>query len=162
MLLKARWAGEQSSASFFPRQKHHTRMIVVQPGIPQYFPRAQACILLAEDEALILEASKRILEKFGNTGWMRLLMDNPPWIPLRLHLKSMTLSITDMSMPKMNGRDLVKNILMLRPDIPVILCTGFHETFTPEAALERGNKAVCPEACDRPGTGRDGPGRTCP
>jgi CheY-like chemotaxis protein len=30
-------------------------------------------------------------------------------------------------MPKMTGDKLVKEILNIRPDIPVILCTGFSE-----------------------------------
>ena len=41
-------------------------------------------------------------------------------------------------MPKMTGDVLAKEILKIRPDIPVILCTGFSETITKEKALSAG------------------------
>ena len=38
------------------------------------------------------------------------------------------LVITDMTMPQMTGDQLAKELLKIRPDIPVVLCTGFsHE-----------------------------------
>jgi CheY-like chemotaxis protein len=37
------------------------------------------------------------------------------------------LVITDMTMPKMTGKDLAKKLMIIRPDIPIILCTGFSE-----------------------------------
>jgi CheY-like chemotaxis protein len=41
-------------------------------------------------------------------------------------------------MPKMTGDKLVKEILNIRPDIPVILCTGFSEKLDEEKAREIG------------------------
>ena len=46
--------------------------------------------------------------------------------------------ITDMTMPKMTGMDLAAEILKIRPDIPIILCTGYSESITPEAAGRMG------------------------
>ena len=43
-----------------------------------------------------------------------------------------------MTMPRISGDKLSKEILKIKPDIPIILCTGFHETFTREVALEFG------------------------
>ncbi|HQG32396.1 MAG TPA: response regulator, partial [Deltaproteobacteria bacterium] len=37
------------------------------------------------------------------------------------------LVITDLTMPGMTGIDLVKKLLAIRPDTPVILSTGFSE-----------------------------------
>ena len=37
-------------------------------------------------------------------------------------------------MPKMTGDKLVKEILAIRPDIPIILCTGFSERIDEKAA----------------------------
>jgi len=51
------------------------------------------------------------------------------------------LVITDMAMPKMTGDILVKKILTIRPDIPIILCTGFSERISEENADEVGIKA---------------------
>jgi DNA-binding NarL/FixJ family response regulator len=43
-----------------------------------------------------------------------------------------------MTMPRISGDKLSKEILKIKPEIPIILCTGFHETFTREVALELG------------------------
>ena len=42
------------------------------------------------------------------------------------------LVITDMTMPKMTGAQLTSELQEIRPDIPVILCTGFSETIDEE------------------------------
>ena len=40
--------------------------------------------------------------------------------------------ITDQTMPQMTGIELAQKMLRVRADIPVILCTGYSETTTPE------------------------------
>jgi CheY-like chemotaxis protein len=44
------------------------------------------------------------------------------------------LVITDMTMPNMRGDDLARELLKIRPDIPIILCTGFSEMISEEKA----------------------------
>ena len=44
------------------------------------------------------------------------------------------LVITDKTMPQMTGFDLAKELREIRPDIPIILCTGFSETIETEMA----------------------------
>ncbi|MDD4997892.1 MAG: response regulator, partial [Syntrophales bacterium] len=41
---------------------------------------------------------------------------------------SFDLVITDMTMPILGGMDLAQNMLRMRPEMPVILITGFSET----------------------------------
>ena len=48
------------------------------------------------------------------------------------------LVITDMMMPKMTGDKLVKEILNIRSDIPIILSTGFSEKIDEKKAREIG------------------------
>ena len=48
------------------------------------------------------------------------------------------LVITDMTMPKLNGDQLARRMMSIRPQIPVILCTGFHEDISEEKALAMG------------------------
>jgi PAS domain S-box-containing protein len=48
------------------------------------------------------------------------------------------LVITDYTMPRMTGIDLSRELLLIRPDVPIILCTGFSECITPEKAQELG------------------------
>ncbi len=46
--------------------------------------------------------------------------------------------ITDYTMPRMTGLDMAKRMLELRPELPIILCTGFSSTITPESAKKAG------------------------
>ncbi len=48
------------------------------------------------------------------------------------------LIITDMTMPGMTGAEFSIRVLTLRPGIPIILCTGYSETFSEADALETG------------------------
>jgi len=48
------------------------------------------------------------------------------------------LIITDMTMPEMTGDALASRVMALRPDLPVILCTGYSERITEEAAAAMG------------------------
>ena len=48
------------------------------------------------------------------------------------------LVITDMTMPDMTGERLAKELMQVRPDIPIILCTGFSERITEEKAKGMG------------------------
>lgn len=51
------------------------------------------------------------------------------------------LIITDMTMPNITGDKLAIEILKIRPDIPVVLCTGYSKTITEQKAKEIGIKA---------------------
>jgi CheY-like chemotaxis protein len=51
------------------------------------------------------------------------------------------LVITDMTMPNMTGEKLAQKVLEVRPDIPVILCTGYSEQITEQLARELGIRA---------------------
>ena len=52
------------------------------------------------------------------------------------------LIITDQGMPKMTGVQFAKTLTKLRPDIPIILCTGFSEVVSGEEARAIGIKGV--------------------
>jgi CheY-like chemotaxis protein len=49
--------------------------------------------------------------------------------------------ITDQTMPKITGEELARELLRLRPDLPIILCTGFSHTMTEEKAKAMGVRA---------------------
>jgi DNA-binding NtrC family response regulator len=46
-----------------------------------------------------------------------------------------------MTMPQMTGDRLTKKILKIRPDMPIIICTGFHEKMTEKKSTEIGAHA---------------------
>jgi two-component system cell cycle sensor histidine kinase/response regulator CckA len=51
------------------------------------------------------------------------------------------LVITDMTMPNMTGDRLASELMAIRPDIPVILCTGYSKKIAEKSAAEIGIKA---------------------
>ena len=46
-----------------------------------------------------------------------------PWSFFRTKTHQIDLVITDMTMPRMTGDRLAEEILKIRPDMPIILCT---------------------------------------
>jgi CheY-like chemotaxis protein len=46
--------------------------------------------------------------------------------------------ITDQTMPDLTGIELSKKISQIRPDLPILLCTGFSETVCEEKAQQYG------------------------
>jgi len=84
-------------------------------------------ILLIDDERSLADVAKQMLEKLGYTvsSWTNgsKALGLFQKIPYQFDLV-----ITDMTMPDMTGLQLSQKIKKIRPDIPVILCTGFSET----------------------------------
>jgi CheY-like chemotaxis protein len=50
------------------------------------------------------------------------------------------LVITDMTMPGMTGLGLARGLLQLKPELPIIICTGFSEHIGPERIGKLGIK----------------------
>jgi CheY-like chemotaxis protein len=52
------------------------------------------------------------------------------------------LVITDMTMPGLTGDKLALEMMAVRPDIPVVLCTGYNKKISEEMATAIGIKAM--------------------
>ena len=52
------------------------------------------------------------------------------------------LIISDMTMPQMTGDKLAQKLMEIRPDIPIIISTGFSEKMDEDKAKEMGIRAV--------------------
>ena len=59
------------------------------------------------------------------------------------------LVITDFTMPEMMGLDLAKEILVIKPDVPVILFSGLDETVALEKVRETGIRAYASKVAGR-------------
>ena len=57
--------------------------------------------------------------------------------------------ITDQIMPNMTGSEMAVELLKIRPDIPVILCTGYSVKISKEKVQELGIKAFFDKPLDR-------------
>jgi signal transduction histidine kinase len=94
-------------------------------------------ILLIDDEEQIVSMERQMLENLGYQVTSR--TDSGEALKeFSKHPENYDLVITDMTMPRMSGDELAKKLLDIKPDIPVILCTGFNEDITEEKALEMG------------------------
>jgi CheY-like chemotaxis protein len=94
-------------------------------------------ILFVDDEDMIVNFSQKIL---GHLGYKAESKTNP-LEALNLFKSApgyFDLVVTDMSMPEITGDNLAKEILKIRPDIPVILCTGYNEKIDEEKAKKIG------------------------
>ena len=90
----------------------------------QVAPLGDGRILFVDDETMLTEMSKSLLEDLG----YEVTTENNPLRALakfEAHPYSFDLVITDMSMPKMTGLQLSMKISQIRRDIPIILITGF-------------------------------------
>ncbi len=88
-------------------------------------------ILFVDDEKALVDIGKGTLERLGyktigKTSSVEALET------FRTQPDRFDLVITDQTMPNMTGVELAKELKRIRPDIPVILCTGLSQTVTPE------------------------------
>jgi signal transduction histidine kinase/ActR/RegA family two-component response regulator len=81
-------------------------------------------VLLVEDEAMILQVSRAMLEELGYT----VLIAGTPSEALsqvKAHGSEIQLLITDVIMPEMNGRELVKLISEIKPGLKYLFTSGY-------------------------------------
>ena len=104
-------------------------------------PTGSERILFVDDEPSLVNMVRQILERLGYQIETRL---NPieALALFRSRPDQFDLVITDMAMPEMTGQKLVKEILNIRPDLPIILCTGYSEKISKAKAEELGIKTL--------------------
>ncbi|MBU1238568.1 response regulator, partial [Myxococcota bacterium] len=98
-------------------------------------------ILLIDDELPIVKLEKQMLERLGYTVSAR-TSSADALEAFKSHPDAYDLVITDMSMPIMTGDQLAKEILAVRPDMPIIICTGFSEKMNAAVAKSIGVKGL--------------------
>jgi PAS domain S-box-containing protein len=97
-------------------------------------------VLVVDDELSVTNMLTLQLTRLGYR--VTTLNDSTAALDLfRSHPGRFDLVITDMTMPQMTGYDLARAMMAIRPDIPVILCTGFNEMINEEIARSAGIKS---------------------
>jgi nitrogen-specific signal transduction histidine kinase/ActR/RegA family two-component response regulator len=98
-------------------------------------------ILVVDDELSVADFMVKTLQNLGYqvTG---MSSSKKALDTFRLHPEAFDLVITDQTMPEMTGDVLTQGIISIRPDIPVILCTGFSHQITKEYAEALGIKEL--------------------
>jgi CheY-like chemotaxis protein len=96
-------------------------------------------ILLVDDEDVIVQLESQMLKRLGyrvttcsnGVEALAVFSENP---------EAFDLVITDLNMPRMTGDQLVRELIRIRPDIPMIICTGFSEKIGGDEAKAIGVK----------------------
>ena len=119
---------------------------IVQPSFEQQatqaikpIQRGTEHILLVDDEDTIVFMEKQILERLGYSVVSR-TSSVEALEAFRAAPDKFDLVITDMAMPNMSGDQLAPALIKIRPDIPILLCTGFSERLPEEKAKSMGIK----------------------
>jgi PAS domain S-box-containing protein len=100
-------------------------------------PRGDERVLIVDDEVAIVALHQRALEIYGYQ--VTPLSSSVEALELiRKQPDDFDLVITDQTMPKLTGSELIKEIRQILPDLPIILCTGYSNQISEERALEIG------------------------
>jgi signal transduction histidine kinase/ActR/RegA family two-component response regulator len=109
----------------------------IEPVPTETATQGRERILLIDDEKQIIDIEQQILERLGYKVTPK--TDSQEALEEFAALpEKFDLVITDMTMPKMTGDQLARKLMEIKPDIPIILCTGFNKTITEEKALAMG------------------------
>ena len=111
-------------------------------------PNGTERILVIDDEASLVKMVTQILERSGyEVVWktsspdaLKAFKENP---------ERFDLVITDMAMPDMAGDRLAQEVNRIRPNIPIILCTGHSEHMDENSAMELGIKSFVMKPLER-------------
>lgn len=90
-------------------------------------------ILYVEDERQVAEVGRRLL---AYLGYQVTALNSSLEAREVFHSRpqDFDLVITDLTMPQMTGVELAADLVKIRPDLPIILCSGFNESVSPEIA----------------------------
>lgn len=118
-----------------------------KPKTTGQLPKGRERILVVDDEDTLVEISAEML---GNLGYdvttrtssqeaLDLVISDP---------NAFDLVISDMTMPMMTGADLAVRILDIRPDIPIVIYTGYSTAIDPEKARQIGVRELIMKPVD--------------
>ncbi len=114
----------------------------------QILPLGKEKILMVDDEEELLKSNRQILEQLNysvatcssSMAALEIFRETP---------EDFDLILTDMSMPEMTGLQLTEEVFKIRPDIPIILCTGFSEFIDAKEAKAIGIKEFLMKPVDK-------------
>jgi PAS domain S-box-containing protein len=107
--------------------------------VAETIPMGTERILFIDDEELLAEMGKEMLERLGYHVTAR-YSSLEALATFKNSPHEFDLIITDQTMPDMTGSDLARLMLQIRPDIPIILCTGYSNLIDESSAKAMGIK----------------------
>jgi len=121
----------------------HTEPVSEKEELPHGTER----ILYIDDEAMLADISGQILREYG----YQVITETSSRNALERFQRTpdqFDLVITDQTMPQLSGKDLIDQLLEIRPDLPTIICTGHSHLVDEETASKAGVRAFCMKPLD--------------
>ena len=112
-------------------------------------PRGTEKILFVDDEEMLANVWSEMLREYGyqvstmfsSVEALKLFAANPDFFDL---------VVTDQTMPELVGKDLIQELLKIKPDQATILCTGYSSKVNEDAAKNLGISAFCLKPLELP------------
>jgi CheY-like chemotaxis protein len=139
----------QGSIHVTSQLKQGTAFHVLLPAMPEVKVQHKPAVanLLGGSERILfvddeLPIAKLALQGLGLMGYrVQAETDSPRALSIFSESPEFfDLVITDMNMPNLTGKQLAVEMLKIRPDLPIILCSGFSEPISEQSAEELGIK----------------------
>ena len=111
---------------FFPQIKYAGEAVMETGFRLDGIPTGHERILFLDDEQVLVDIGKQLLERLGYEVTTRTSSIEALEL-FQAQPNKFDLVITDMTMPNMTGEKLARELVAIRRDIPIILCTGFSE-----------------------------------
>ncbi len=111
-------------------------------------PTGNEKILFVDDEASIVDMTGQMLKRLGYAVTAK-TSSLDALATFKTQPGKFDLIISDMTMPDMTGDQLAQELLKIRPDIPIILCTGFSERINDEKSKLIGIQALVVKPVDK-------------
>jgi len=123
---------------YFPASREEARQ---KEAETEMLPGGHERILFVDDEPSIVSLCDKLLRQLGysvssSTDPIKIkeLFEADPY--------KYDLVVSDMAMPRMTGDRLAKELIGIRPDVPIIICTGFSDKMSPDKAAKLGIKEL--------------------
>lgn len=110
-------------------------------------PRARR-VLVVDDEPAVARAITRLLTSIGH----EVITESDPEEALQIVVRNpmaFDVVLTDQTMPGMTGDALARAVRSIRPDLPVVLCSGYSEHYQLDDAQRDGIRAFLTKPLDR-------------
>jgi PAS domain S-box-containing protein len=113
-----------------------------QTSVEETVPLGHGSVLFVDDEEALARLGQELLQRLGyevvsstsSTQALAVFQSMP---------QHFDLVVTDQTMPQMTGERLAQELRRIRPDIPIILCTGFSHVMNATKAQALGIDAFC-------------------
>lgn len=127
---------------YFPRQELQKKQKTTDAATIQ---SGDGRVMLVDDEQMLVDLGKMMLEKLGYQA-VALKSPHNALDLIKKNPRNFDLVLTDLTMPDIKGTQLAEMIKKVRPDLPVILITGFSDITT----VEKANSAFIDAVLSKP------------